>query len=106
MGRQDITAAAVRACKSAISSNSIPAFRTGMEFSPEGLEIEFFTAEDRSHFFEDMISTECCTSGFMSRDSHEFDMAFSFGRCTAWSQLSTNEIEGKVGSTSFCTKWP
>ncbi|KAH6555263.1 hypothetical protein KP509_1Z269300 [Ceratopteris richardii] len=26
---QDITAAAVRACKNAISSNSIPAFRTG-----------------------------------------------------------------------------
>jgi uncharacterized protein (TIGR02058 family) len=29
MGRQDVTAAAVRACKNAISSNSIPAFRTG-----------------------------------------------------------------------------
>lgn len=60
-----------------------------------------------------MISTECCTSGLsfdaselMSRDSHEFDMAFSFGRCTSWCQLSTNEVEGKAGSTSFCTKWP
>lgn len=30
MGRQDVTAAAVRACKNAISSNSIPAFRTGI----------------------------------------------------------------------------
>lgn len=29
MDRQDVTVAAVRACKNAISSNSIPAFRTG-----------------------------------------------------------------------------
>lgn len=32
-GRQDITVAAMRACRDAISSNSIPAFRRGMLIS-------------------------------------------------------------------------
>ena len=48
---QDITAAAVRACRDAISSNSIPAFRRGTEiaspspvFCPSGIPSNTFLA--------------------------------------------------------------
>jgi hypothetical protein len=46
---QDITAAAVRACKDAISSNSIPAFRRGTK--------------------RKSLSPVCCLSGILSNNS-------------------------------------
>lgn len=102
MCRQDVTSAAVRACKDAISSNSIPAFRTGTSIT---LNVNFW------EFNLARLHTSILLTSFIHAMSLRFVVALLhhmfinlWGRCITRSFLSANEIEGKAWSSSLCAE--
>ncbi|XP_024008882.1 uncharacterized protein LOC18992186 isoform X1 [Eutrema salsugineum] len=109
---QDVTSAAMKACKNAISSNSIPAFRRGTIFSCLSISIVLISETIYTSlcstmkvnflaistlFFENSEFLSLCVLGLI-RDLVGIECVERFD---SWSFIWRNEVADKAWSASF-----